>query len=103
MKIELKQMVVHPEYRGQGVARILTKWGTDIADERAVDTVVVAVPYARPVYEKLGFKCTEEINVDFSVQDPGEKWKEWQQEDMRAFLMVRPPGDATNNNQASSS
>ncbi|KAH8692477.1 hypothetical protein GQ44DRAFT_795037 [Phaeosphaeriaceae sp. PMI808] len=93
-RLELKQMIVHPEHWRQGVARMLTKWGTDIADERCVESVVVAVPYARRIYEKLGFECIEEINSDFSTPNPGEKWKEWQKEDMRAFLMVRPPRDA---------
>ena len=83
------QIVVHPDYRRQGIARMLTKWGTDIADERGVETVVVTVPFARLVYEKLGFECVEEIKVDFEVQEPSEKWKGWQGEDMRAFLMVR--------------
>lgn len=87
-------MIVHPEYRGRGIAKILTRWGTDIADERGFPTVVVAVPYARPVYEKLGFECVQVIETDFTVLDPSEKWKEWEAEDMRAFLMVRPRGEA---------
>ena len=88
---ELQQMIVHPEYRRQGIAKMLTQWGTDLADERGIQTVVVAVPFARPVYEKLGFKLIKEINIDFSVTDASLKWKEWQAEDMRAFLLVRAP------------
>lgn len=84
-------MVVHPGYRGQGVATMLTKWGTDIADQRGVEAVVVAVPYARPVYEKLGFHARQEIKTDFSVSEPSEKWKEWQAENMTGFFMARAP------------
>lgn len=93
-KIELKQIIVHPEYRGKGIARMLTGWGTDIADERGIPTVVVSVPYARPVYEKLGFECIHEIATQFTVPNPSEKWKEWEAEDIRSFLMVRPSGKA---------
>ena len=84
-------MIVHPRYRRQGIAKMLTQWGTDLADERGFQAVVVSVPFARPVYESLGFALVQEINIDFSRPNLSSKWKEWQDEDMRAFLLVRPP------------
>ena len=84
-------MVVHPEYRGKGVAKMLTEWGTNVADERGVEAVVISVPYARQVYEKCGFECVEVIDIDFSVPSPSQQWESWLKEDMRAFLMVRSP------------
>jgi predicted N-acetyltransferase YhbS len=89
-------MVVHPAHRGLGVARLLTNWGVELADKSDLDAIVVSVPYARPVYEKLGFVCVKDIELDFSTPEPSEKWKEWQAEDMRAFLMVRPHGQTPN-------
>jgi ribosomal protein S18 acetylase RimI-like enzyme len=83
-------MVVHPAHRGLGAARLLTDWGVDLADKSGLDAIVVSVPYARPVYEKLGFVCVKDIEIDFSTQEASEKWKGWQAEDTRAFLMVRP-------------
>lgn len=61
-----------------------------MADKSSVDAIVVSVPYVRPVYEKLGFVCVKNIEIDFSNPEMSEKWKEWEAEDMRAFLMIRP-------------
>jgi GNAT superfamily N-acetyltransferase len=88
--LELKQMVVHPEYRYRGVAKMLVGWGFNQADKRGVETIVVSVPYSRPVYTRMGFKCIKDIEIDFSVPNASKRWKEWQAEDLRAFLMVRP-------------
>ncbi|KAH7381502.1 hypothetical protein DE146DRAFT_670761 [Phaeosphaeria sp. MPI-PUGE-AT-0046c] len=97
--MELKQMMVHPAYRGLGVARLLTDWGIKLADESGLDVIVVSVPYARPVYEKLGFVCIKNVVIDFSTSGPNEKWKIWQAEDMRAFLMVRSGKQTSNSSK----
>ena len=85
-------MIVHPEYRLHGLGRDLIEWGTHKADELGVETIIVSVPFAAPVYEKTGFGRIEQIDIDFNVFDPSEKWKEYQSEDLRAFLMWRPAG-----------
>jgi GNAT superfamily N-acetyltransferase len=89
---ELGQMIVHPDYRRHGVGRMLIEWGTRKADELGVETIVVSVPFAAPVYEKTGFGRIERIDIDFDVAEPSEKWKEYQAEDLRTFLMWRPAG-----------
>jgi predicted N-acetyltransferase YhbS len=83
-------LVVHPAHRGVGAAKLLTDWGIKLADKSGLDAIVVSVPFARPVYEKCGFMYLKDVEIDFSTPDASEKWKEWQAEDMRAFLMVRP-------------
>lgn len=93
-------MVVHPAHRGLGAARLLTDWGVELADKSGLDAIVVSVPYARPVYEKLGFVCVKDIEIDFSIPEMSEKWKEWQAEDMRAFLMVRPGKQMPNSSES---
>jgi len=85
-------MIVHPNYRYQGLGRMLIEWGTNKANELGVETIVVSVPFAVPVYEKTGFGIVEQIDVDFSISNPSAKWKEYQSEDLRAFLMWKPAG-----------
>jgi predicted N-acetyltransferase YhbS len=85
-------MIVHPEYRYQGIARMLIEWGTNRANELGVETIVVSVPFAVPIYEKTGFGIVKQIDVDFSINNPSEKWKEYQSEDLRTFLMWKPAG-----------
>jgi N-acetylglutamate synthase-like GNAT family acetyltransferase len=92
-------MIVHPDYRLYGVGRMLLGWGTREADELGVETIIVSVPYAAPAYEKCGFGRVEPIDIDFTITTPSEKWTEYQNEDLRAFLMWKPasrefqPGD----------
>ena len=88
----LSQMIVHPDYRCQGVGRMLIQWGIRKSDELGVETVVEAVPYAAPVYEKLGFGQVEQVDIDFTIDNPSDTWKKYQSEDLRAFLMWRPVG-----------
>ncbi|KAF2790301.1 hypothetical protein K505DRAFT_311616 [Melanomma pulvis-pyrius CBS 109.77] len=90
--IELSQMMVHPDFRAQGAGRLLVDWGTQKASEFGVDTIVMSVPYAVPVYEKCGFGVIEQIDIDFTVPSPSKKWKEYQSEDLRTFLMWKPAG-----------
>lgn len=69
-------MVVNLEQRGLGAARLLTDWGIILADESGLDAIVVSVSYARPVYEKLGFVCVKDIDIDFSTPETSENRKE---------------------------
>ncbi|ORY15902.1 hypothetical protein BCR34DRAFT_558260 [Clohesyomyces aquaticus] len=47
---ELSQIVVDPDQRNQGVAKLMLEWGIKQADELVVETVVVSVPFAVPIY-----------------------------------------------------
>jgi hypothetical protein len=71
---------------------MLVEWGTRKADELGVEAIVVSVPFAVPFYEKVGFGQIEQIDVDFDVAEPSEKWRKYQAEDLRTFLMWRPAG-----------
>lgn len=71
---------------------MLIEWGTGKASEYGVDTIVVSVPYAVPVYEKCGFGMMEQLNIDFTASNPSETWKKYQAEDLRLFLMWKPVG-----------
>jgi hypothetical protein len=83
-------MVVHAAHKGVRAAKLFTDWGIKLADKSGLDAIVVSVPFALPVYEKCGFMCVKDVEIDFSTPNASEKWKAWQAEDMRAFLMVRP-------------
>jgi predicted N-acetyltransferase YhbS len=85
-------LVVHPDHRKKGVGKMLVQWGLERADALGVETVVQSVPFSVPFYEKCGFACVEQIDIDFSVSEPSEQWKRYQNEDMRAFFMWRPAG-----------
>jgi N-acetylglutamate synthase-like GNAT family acetyltransferase len=43
-----------PEYRG--VTELLVRWGLDVADEKALWTVVICSEDAKEFYEKIGFE-----------------------------------------------
>lgn len=53
---------VEPEYRGRGLAQALTRECMDEARHRGIGVVALhATLKGRPVYEKLGFKTSNEM------------------------------------------
>jgi GNAT superfamily N-acetyltransferase len=93
MKVpELDQVVTHPAHRRKGAAVLLMQWGIDKADQLGLEACIESVPSARPVYERYGFVVTDVIDVDMTVPDPSERWKELQQLELTAFYMWRPKG-----------
>ena len=53
---------VEPEYRGQGLARMLTKECMDDARRRGIGVIALhASNKGQPVYEKLGFTASNEM------------------------------------------
>ncbi|KAJ4351511.1 uncharacterized protein N0V89_006854 [Didymosphaeria variabile] len=84
--VVLSQMMVHPDYRRQGVGTMLIQWGIRKADELGVETVVEAVPYAAPVYEKTGFGRVEQIDIDFTIDNPSDTWKKYQSKTCPAHM-----------------
>ncbi|KAI2622458.1 hypothetical protein GGR54DRAFT_64694 [Hypoxylon sp. NC1633] len=90
--IELEQLVVHPDYRERGVGRLLTSWGIQKSDELRLEICVESVPFAVPIYEKYGFGNLGCLTPDMAVSDPSTKWREYEADDLRAFLMWRPVG-----------
>ncbi|OJD18497.1 hypothetical protein AJ78_01486 [Emergomyces pasteurianus Ep9510] len=53
--IELDNLFVLPEYRGQGIASRLINWGCELANHLMVPVWLEASMMARPVYLKHGF------------------------------------------------
>jgi N-acetylglutamate synthase-like GNAT family acetyltransferase len=91
---DLHSLVVHTEHRYRGAGKMLIRWGIAKADELGVETVVSSLPSARGAYEKSGLGYIEVIPPDESlnVENPSEKWKQLQADDLSGFLMWRPIG-----------
>lgn len=62
-KSVLSFLFVKPYHQRQGVASQLLRWGKEKADELGAKMWVVSTPYARPVYEKHGWKLVEVCEV----------------------------------------
>ncbi|KAF2657387.1 hypothetical protein K491DRAFT_714424 [Lophiostoma macrostomum CBS 122681] len=90
--LELEQIVVHPDARGQGAGRMLLGWGVKKADELNLESCVESVPFAVPLYETCGFGTLEYLKPDFTTGDPSQQWDQWASEDLRVFLCWRPAG-----------
>jgi len=73
---------------------MLIRWGIDKADELGIETAISSLPFARGAYERSGLGCIEVIPPDLSldVENPSEKWKELQADDLSGWLMWRPVG-----------
>lgn len=89
---ELSQISILPDYRSQGVGRLLMEWGIKKGDELGLESVVEAVPFAVPFYERVGYGNVASHDPDISVPSPSEQWKTLADEDLRVFLMWRPAG-----------
>ncbi|KAF2110668.1 acyl-CoA N-acyltransferase [Lophiotrema nucula] len=67
--VSLDLMTIDPKYQRQGAGRALLKWGTNIADELGVDTIVEATAYGLGLYASEGF----EVQYKWTTPMP-EKW-----------------------------
>ena len=83
---------MHPSHRYRGIGRMMVRWGTGKADELGIETVVSSLPSARGAYEKSGLKLVEVIPADVGTENPSERWKELQSEDLSGYLLWRPIG-----------
>lgn len=81
-----------PDYRKRGAGRLLMEWGIKKGDELGIESVVEAVPFAVPFYERVGYGNVASLEPDVSVPSPSEQWKTFAGEDLRVFLMWRPAG-----------
>ncbi|KAI0410705.1 hypothetical protein F5X98DRAFT_381504 [Xylaria grammica] len=90
--LELEQLVVHPDHREKGVGTLLVKWGNEKADELGLESCVESVPFAVPIYERLGYGNVDSLNPDVAIQNPSPKWREYEADDLRLFLLWRPAG-----------
>ena len=69
---------------------MLVQWGLELADQLGLETCVVSRPSSRFLYEKRGFISIDIIQIDMSVPEPSEKWRELQQLDIPLYFMWRP-------------
>jgi len=63
----IADVVVHPDYRGQGVGKLLLQWAREFAEaEPGMDRLSLFVsgknPRAKQLYEQLSFRTEEGIN-----------------------------------------
>lgn len=57
----LAHIIVHPEYRNQGLGKIITQYLVDISFSKACETIyLLATELGEPVYKKLGFETETE-------------------------------------------
>ncbi|KAI0536261.1 hypothetical protein GGR58DRAFT_475765 [Xylaria digitata] len=76
--IELEQLVVAQDCREKGVATLLMNWGKQKADELGIESCIESVPFAVPIYERLGYGNVDSLRPDVAA------------ENLSVFLMWRP-------------
>jgi len=67
--VSLEILTVDPAFQRRGVGAALVAWGTKIADELGVDTVVESSVFGKGLYLKNGFQFVKDVTVS-----PPEKW-----------------------------
>ncbi|KAA8642574.1 GNAT family N-acetyltransferase [Aspergillus tanneri] len=68
--LDLDLLITHPEYRRQGAASMLVKWGCDLADQNQVLAYVDAYKPAAALYRKLGFVDQLEPPLEMPMNIP---------------------------------
>lgn len=91
---DLNIIYTHPDYRRQGIADIILKWGIEKAESMGVEMWLDATVYGVPVYQKHGFVIVHENKVAPKTENPSEEWKEiaGRLEPMTMWQMWRPIG-----------
>ncbi|KAL9122707.1 MAG: hypothetical protein Q9187_000745 [Circinaria calcarea] len=63
--IVLDMLSVDPEYQSSGAGAMLTRWGTELADQMQAEAIVESTMNAVRLYEKNGFRGVEEMKFEF--------------------------------------
>lgn len=71
---------------------MLNGWGIRKADELGLESCVESVPFAVPIYERLGYGKIDSLDPQPRTTNPDAKWNEYASDDLRVFLMWRPAG-----------
>ncbi|KAG4436038.1 hypothetical protein IFR05_008470 [Cadophora sp. M221] len=76
-------LVVDPEFQRMGIGKRMLEWGLKLVDEEGLETYIDASPEGKGLYEKMGWKTTNILDVDL---------KKWGGKDeiSTAYSMVRP-------------
>ena len=77
----IKDVIVHPDYQGRGIGRMLIDEIQRYIEENGVPgtwifTELAAVPDKAPFYEKFGFSANEAIRLRKMIQVPDRKQRE---------------------------
>jgi GNAT superfamily N-acetyltransferase len=78
----LSLLFTHPDHYRRGVGRLLTRWGTEKADENGLDCYIESSVEGKPLYVREGF--VERREIAFSMKEYGDE-----EDDVLCF-MVRP-------------
>jgi GNAT superfamily N-acetyltransferase len=91
---DLNIIFTHPDYRRQGIADIILKWGIEKAEAMGVEMWLDATVYGVPVYQKHGFVIVHQNNLAPTTTHPSAEWKEIAErlEPMIMWQMWRPVG-----------
>ncbi|KAK0128243.1 hypothetical protein ONS95_000220 [Cadophora gregata] len=81
-------LVVDPEFQRHGIGKRLLEWGLKLVDDEGLETYIDASPEGRGLYEKLGWKTINVLDMDLS------KWG-GKDERSTAYSMIRPIGGKT--------
>ncbi|KAJ5737383.1 uncharacterized protein N7483_002508 [Penicillium malachiteum] len=78
-------MGVHPDYRRQGVGRLLMEWGHAIVDPLGYESFIEGSPIGRWLYEECGYRRVMGLYVDLIKPNPSDEWS-------RLIHECKPPG-----------
>lgn len=89
---DLNIIFTHPDYRRQGIADIIMKWGIEKADAMGVEMWLDATEYGVPLYQKHGFVVVHKNNLAPKKDNPSKEWKDIAKrlEPMIMWQMWRP-------------
>jgi predicted acetyltransferase len=85
--IGLSLICTDPKYHRRGAAKALITPMLALADARGLTTYVEATPTGRPLYEKLGFRQVDSIDIDLTEHTKDQKM--WYQ---LAIMLRQPQG-----------
>jgi N-acetylglutamate synthase-like GNAT family acetyltransferase len=80
----LRNLCVDPQWRQQGLARLLMQQSLEILEQKTV--YCFALGYLQPFYESLGFKCLEPEQTPLAI---AEGYRRYSQQQPHLVLMHR--------------
>lgn len=78
-------VAVHPEFQKQGIGKLLTKWGIEVARQMKAPLYLESSAAASKMYQDLGFRCLESgVHLGSDVVGEGE-------DSMEVPVMIKSP------------
>jgi len=90
--LSLQLCFTHPDYRNRGAGKLIMEWGVRIADSLGINAYVEATEMGKHLYAKFGFIMVSKDEVNTSVPNPSEEWKDMQKrfQPIPWYCMWRP-------------